>query len=199
MEEFSCSVSWLYPTLCHPMDCNTAVFSVLHYLPEFAQIHVHWVSDAIQPSHPLSSPSPLALTLSQHQGLFQWAGSSHQVAKILVFQLQHQSFQWIFRIDFLQDWLVWSGYPRALKCLLQNHSLKASVLQGSAFFTVQLSHSYMITGNAIALTLQIFVSKVMSLLLNTLSRFVIAFLPKDKRLLICGCSHHPQWFWSPRK
>ena len=113
MEEFSCSVSQLCPTLCHPMDCNTPGFSVLHYLPEFAQIYVHWVSDAIQPSHPLSSPCPLALNLSQHQGLFQWVGSSHQVAKILTFQLQHQSFQWIFRIDFLQDWLVWSpGCPR---------------------------------------------------------------------------------------
>ena len=137
--------------------------------PRVCSTHVHWVSDAIQPSHPLSSPSPLALTLSQHQGLFQWAGSSHQVAKILVFQLQHQSFQWIFRIDFLQDWLVWSGYPRALKCLLQNHSLKASVLQGSAFFTVQLSHPYLTTRKTISFTIWTFVSKVISLLFNTLS------------------------------
>ena len=70
--------------------------------------HVHWVGDAIQPSHPLSSPSPPAFNLSQHQGLFQWVSSSHQVAKGLEFQLQHQSFQCIFRTDFLQDWLVWS-------------------------------------------------------------------------------------------
>ena len=109
-------------------------------------------------------PSPFALDLSHHQGLFQRVSSSHQVAKILVFQLQHQSFQWIFRIDFLQDWLVWSGYPRALKCLLQNHSLKASVLQGSAFFTVQLSHSYMTNGKTIALTIQTFIRTMMSLL-----------------------------------
>ena len=77
-------------------------------LPELAQTHIHQVGDAIQPSHPLSSPSPPALNLSQHQGLFRWISSLHQVAKILEFQLQHQSFQWIFRVDFLQDWLVWS-------------------------------------------------------------------------------------------
>ena len=84
-------------------------FPVLHHLLEFAQTHVHWVGDAIQPSHPLLLPSPPALNLSQHQSLFQWVSSLHQVAKGLEFQLQHQSFQWIFRIDFLQDWLVW--YP----------------------------------------------------------------------------------------
>ena len=70
----------------------------------------HWVSDAIHPYHPLSSPSPLVLSLSQHQGFFQWVGSSHQVAKVLKLQLQHQSFQWIFRVDFLSDWLVWSPW-----------------------------------------------------------------------------------------
>ena len=87
-------------TLCKPMDCSTPDFPVHHQLPEFTQIHVHWVSDAIQPFHPLSSPSPPAFNLSQHQGLFQWVSSSHQVAKVLEFQLQHQSFQWIFRTDF---------------------------------------------------------------------------------------------------
>ena len=102
--------SWL----CNGMDYGTPGFPVLHYhLLGFAQIHVHWVGDAIQPSHPLSSPSPPAFNLSQHQGLFQWVGSSHQVAKGLEFQLQCQSFQWIFRDDFLKDWLVWSPcYPR---------------------------------------------------------------------------------------
>ena len=90
------------------MDCSTPGFPVLHYLPEFAQTHVNWVGDAIQPSHPLLSPSPSALNLSQHQGLFPWVGSSHQVAKVLEFQLQHQPFQWLFRVDFLYDWLVWS-------------------------------------------------------------------------------------------
>ena len=75
--------------------------SLPHQLLELAQTHVHWVGDAIQPSHPLSSPSPPAFNLSQNQGLFQWVSSSHQVAKVLEFQLQHQSFQWIFRVDFL--------------------------------------------------------------------------------------------------
>ena len=88
-------------TLCNPMDCSASGFPVLHYLPGFAQTHVHWISDAIQPFHPLSSPSFPIFNLSQHQGLFQWVTSSHQVAKLLEFQLQHQSFQWIFRIDFL--------------------------------------------------------------------------------------------------
>ena len=94
------SVAQLCPTLCDPMDCSTPSLPVHHQLPEFTQTHVHWVDDAIQPSHPLSSPS-LTFNLSQHQGLFQWVSSSHQVAKVLEFQLQHQSFQWTFRIDFL--------------------------------------------------------------------------------------------------
>ena len=96
----SCSVTHLCPTLCDPVDCSTPGPHVLHHLPEFTQTHVHWVGDAIQPSHPLSPPSPPAFNLSQHQGLFQWVGSSHQVAKVLELQFQHQSFQWIFRVDF---------------------------------------------------------------------------------------------------
>ena len=100
------SVTKLCPTLCEPIDCRTPGFLVLHYLPEFAQTHVLQVGDAIQPSLPLSSPFPLAFNLFQHQGLFQWVGSSHQVAKVL--ELQHQSFQWIFRTGFLYDWMVWS-------------------------------------------------------------------------------------------
>ena len=87
--------------LCDPMDCSSPGLSILHCLLEFPQIHVRWVSDAIQPSHPLLSPSPPALNLSQHQGLFQWVGSSHQVAKVWELQLQHQSFQWVFRLDFV--------------------------------------------------------------------------------------------------
>ena len=93
--------------LCYPMNSSTPGFFVLLYLLEFAQIHVHWLGDAIQPSHPLSSPSPPAFSLSQHQGLFQWVGSSHPVAKGLELQLQHQSFQWIFRlISFRKSWWV---------------------------------------------------------------------------------------------
>ena len=93
------SVAQSCPILSDPMDCSTPGLPVHHQLPEFTQTHVHWVGDAIQPSHPLSSPSPLAFSLSPHQGLFQWVSSSHQVAKILKFQLQHQSFQWIFRTE----------------------------------------------------------------------------------------------------
>ena len=98
--KFSYSVAQSCPTL-QPHDCNMPGFPVHHQLQEFTQTHAHWVGDAIQPSHPLSSPAPPAFILSQHQGLFQWVSSPHQVAKVLEFQLQHQSFQWIFRTDFL--------------------------------------------------------------------------------------------------
>ena len=109
--------------------------------------HIHRVGDVIQPSHLLLSPSPPAFNLPQHQDLYQWVSSSHQVANALEFQLQHQSFQWIFRTDFLQDWLIWSPCsPGDSKSLLQHHSSKASILQCSAFFIVQLSHPYMTTG-----------------------------------------------------
>ena len=91
-----------------PHGLQHTSLSVLHHLPEFAQTYVYWISDAIQTSHPLSSPSPSAINLSQHQSLFKWVSSSHQVAKVLEFQLQHQSFQWIFRTDLLQDGLVGS-------------------------------------------------------------------------------------------
>ena len=102
------SVTQSCPTLCNPMDCSTPGFPVHHQLPDLAQTHVHWVGDAIQLSHPLSSPPPPAFNLSQHQGLFKWVSSSNQLAKVLEFQLQHQSFQWIFRTGFLQDWLFGS-------------------------------------------------------------------------------------------
>ena len=106
------SVAQLCPTLCNPMDWSTPGLLIHHQLLEFTQIHVRWISDAIQPSHSLSSPSPPALNLSQHQGLFQWVSSSNHVAKVLEFQIQHQSFQWTPRTD-LQDGLVGSLYsPR---------------------------------------------------------------------------------------
>ena len=95
------SVAQSCPTLCNPMNHSRPGLPVHHQLPEFTQTHVHWVGDAIQPSHPLSSPSPPVFNLSQHQGFFKWVSSSHQVAKVLELQLQHQSLQWIFRTDFL--------------------------------------------------------------------------------------------------
>ena len=94
------SVTQSCPTLCNPMDYSMIGLPVHQQLPEFAQTHVHW-GDAIQPSHPLSSPSPLAFNPSLHQGLFKWVSSLNQVAKVLEFQLHHQSFQWTFRTDFL--------------------------------------------------------------------------------------------------
>ena len=103
--QFSCSVM---SDSLWPMDCSTAGFPVHHQLPELAQTQFHWVSDAIQPTHPLSSPSPPTFNPSQHQGLFKWVSTSYQVAKVLEFRVQHQSFQWILRTDFLQDWLVGS-------------------------------------------------------------------------------------------
>ena len=106
----------------HSMDCSPQGFPVHHQLPEPTQTHVHWVSDAIQPSYPLLSPSPPAFNLSQHQGLFRWVSSSHQVAKVLEFQLQHQSFQWIFRNDsFRMDWLdLLDGLVGSACCLMDS-------------------------------------------------------------------------------
>ena len=140
-----CSVTHLCPTLYDLMDCSTPHFPVLHYLPEFAQ--THWISDALQPSHPLSPPFPPALSLSQHQGLFQWVGSLHQVTKVLELQFSigpsgEYSGLISFRINRF-DLLVVQG---TLKSLLQNHSLKASILRWSAFFMVHLSHLYITTG-----------------------------------------------------
>ena len=103
-----CSVAESCLILCDPMDCSMPGFPVLPYLLELAWTHVQWVGDAIQPSHPLSPPSPPAFNLSRGQGVFQWVDSSRQVAKVLELQLHYQSFQWIFRVDFLEDWLVWS-------------------------------------------------------------------------------------------
>ena len=115
----SCLVANLCPTPCNPIGCNTPGRPVPLHLTEFTQTHIHWVSDAIQPSHPLSSPSPPTFNLFQHQGLFQYISSSHQVAKVLEFQLRHESFQWIFRVDFLLGLTVWS--PFFSSTTVQNH------------------------------------------------------------------------------
>ena len=161
---------------------GTPGLSVHHQLPEFTQTHVHWVSDTIQPSHPLSSPSPPAFNLSQHQGLFKWLSSSHQVAKVLKLQLWHQS---LSVLPMIIDWLVGSPCcPRDSQNLLQYHSSKASILQHSAFFMIQFSQPYMTTGKTIALIRRTFVRKAISLLFNMLSRFLTAFLPRSKHLLI---------------
>ena len=137
---------------------------VHHQLPESTQTHARWVGDAIQPSHPLSSPFPPALNLSQHQGLFKWVRSLHEVAKVLEFQLHHQPSSEHLGLLFRMDWLDLLAVLGTLKSLLQHYSSKASILQHLAFFTVQLSHPYMTTGKTTALTRWTFVDKVMSLL-----------------------------------
>ena len=164
MHQFT-SVTQLCPTLCNPMDCRKLGFPVLHYLPEFAQTHVHWVSDAIQPSHPLSSPFLPAPNPSQHQSfptsqLFTSGGPSTGVSA-LASVLPKKSQGWS-----PSEWTGWITLQskRTLKSPLQHHSSKASILRRSVFFTVQLSHPYMTTGKTIALTSRTFVGKVMSLL-----------------------------------
>ena len=157
-----------------PMNYSTPGLPVYQELWGFAETHVHQVCDAIQPSHPLSSPSPPTFNLYQHWGLFQWVSSSCQVAKVLEFQLQHQSFnEYSGLISFRTDWLDLLAVQGTLQSLLQYHSSKASILQCSAFFIVQLSHPYMTTGKTIALTRWTFVDKVISLLFNLLSSFLI--------------------------
>ena len=181
-------------TLCDPVDFSTPGLPVHHQLPELTQIHVYWVGDAIQPSHPLSSPSLSTFNLSQHQGLFKWVSSSHQVAKVLEFSFSiSPSNERSGLISFRMDWLDLLAVQGTLKNLLQHHSSKASILRRSVFFIVQLSHPYMTTGKTITLTRRTFVGKLLSLLFNMLSRLVITFLPRSKRFFnfmaavtICG-------------
>ena len=124
-------------TLCNPMNRSTPGLPVHHQLPRFIQTHAHWVGEAIQPSHPLSSPSPPAPNLSQHQGLFQWVNSSHEVAKVLEFQLQLQSFQWTPRTDLLQDGLVGSPCsPRDSQESSPTHNIKGDSLTSGPPFSL---------------------------------------------------------------
>ena len=146
-------------TLCNPMNHSTPGFPVHHQLPEFTQTHVHQVSDAIQPSHPLSSPSPLALNISQHQDLFKWVTLQNCGSLIRILSLEIQRWEKCRTrapisdillsskkhpglISFRMDWLDLLAVQGTLKSRLQHHSLKASILRHSAFFTVQLSHPY---------------------------------------------------------
>ena len=163
--------------LCNPMDCSNPGFPV-HQLPELAQTHVHRVSDAIQPSHPLSSPSSLAFNLSQHQGLF-----SNESALCIRWP-KYWSFSFSISPSnehpgltfFRMDWLDLLAVQGALKRPLHHHSSKASIHHCSAFFIVQLSHPHITAGKTTALTRQTFVGRVMSLLFNMLSRLVLASL-----------------------
>ena len=173
------------------MDCSTPGLPVHHQLPEFTQTHVHRVSDAIQPSHPLSSPSPLALNLPSIRVFSDESVLCIRWPKYWSFSFNiSPSNEYSGLISFRMDWLDLLAVQGTLKSLLQHHSLKASILWRSAFFIFQLSHPYMTTGKTIALTRWTLVGKVMSLLLNMLSRFVITFLPRSQRLLI-------SWLQSP--
>ena len=172
------------------MDCSMPGLPVHHQLREFTQTHVHRARDAIQPSHPLLALSSPAFNLSQHQGLFKWVRSSHQVAKVFgsfSFNISPSN-EHSGVISFRMDWL--NLLAGTLKSLLQHHSSKASILRRSAFFIVQLSHPYVTIGKIRALTRWTFVGKVMSLFFNMLSTLVITFLPRSKHLFI-------SWLQSP--
>ena len=169
-------------TRCDPMDCSMPGLPDPHHLLEFAQVHVHRIGDAIQPSHPLSPSSPLPSifpnikVFSSESAVCISGQSIGASASALPMS--------IGLISFRIDWFDLLAVQRTLKSLLQHHSLKASILWCSAFFMVQLSHLYITIGKTIALMIQTFVSKVMSLLFNMLSRFVMAFFPRSKCLLI---------------
>ena len=163
------------------MDCGTPGFPVYHQLLELIQTHVHWVSDAIQPSHPLLAPSPPTFNLSQHQGLFQSVRSCIRWPRYWSFSFNiSPSNEYSGLTPFRMDWLDVLAVQGTLKSFLQHHSSKASILRHSAFFIVQLSYPYMTTGKTIALTRRTLVGKIMSLLFNMLSGSVITFLPRSK-------------------
>ena len=187
-------------TFCNPMDCSTATFPDLHQLLELVQIHVHLVGDVLQPSHPLSSPSPSTFNLSEHQGLFQWVGSSHQVYKVL--EIQHQSFQWIFRTDFLEDTGLISLQSKGLSRIFSNTTVKSintSVLSLPDGPTLTSIYDHLEGKKKIALTRQTFVGKAMLWLFSILSRFVITFLPRIKHLLISWLQSPPTMICKPPK
>ena len=175
------SFAQLCLTLCDPGDCNTPGFPDLRQLLKLGQTHVQsqWCHPTISSS--VIPASPPVFNFPQHQGLSQWVSSLHQVAKVLEFQLQHQTFQWIFPLG----WTGWfSLQSKWLSRIFSNTTVqKHQFFCAQAFFIVQLSHPYMTTGKTIALTRWTFVGKVMSQLFNMLSRLVIAFLLRSKYLL----------------
>ena len=186
--QFSCSVVF------DSLDCSMPGLPVHYQLPELAQIHVHCIRDAIQPSHPLSSVCPPLLLPSIFPSISVFSNESVlciRWPKYWSFSFSiSPSNEYSELISFRIDWLDLPAVQGTLKSLLQHHSSKASVLQCSTFLIVQFSHPYITTGKTIALTRWTFVSKIMSLLFNMLSRLVIAFLPRSKNLLI-------SWLQSP--
>ena len=180
------SVAQSCPTLCDPMNRSTPGLPVHHQLLDFTQTHVHRVRDAIQPSHPGSTlllpPIPPSIRVFSNESTLRMRWPKYWSFSFSICP----SKEYLGLISFRMDWLDLLAVQGTLKSLLQHHTSKASVLQGSAFFTVQLSHPYMTTEETVALTKQNFVGKVMSLLLNMLSRLVITFLPRCKRLLMAA-------------
>ena len=177
--QFSSVVQSCLP-LCDPMHWSTPGFPVRHQLPELTQTHVRRVGEAIQPSHPLSSPSPPAFRVFSNESVLCIGWPTYWSFSFSI----SPSNEYSGLISFRMDWLDLFAVQGTLKTLLQHHSSKASILRCSAFLIVQLSHPYMTTGNTIALTRWTFVGKVMSLLFNMLSRLVISFLPRNKHPLI---------------
>ena len=185
------SVTQSCPTLCNPKNCSTPGLPVHHQLLESTQTHIYPLSDAIQPSHPLSSPSPPALSLPSIMVFSNESALHIRWPKYWGFSFNiSPSNEHSGLVSFRMDWLDLLAVQGTLKSLLQHHSSKASILWHSVFFIVQLSHPYMTTGKTIALTRWTFVDKVMSLLFNMLSRLVITFLPRSKGLLV-------SWLQSP--
>ena len=184
-------VAQLCPTLCDPMNHSMPVLPVHHQLLESTQTHVHWIGDAIQPSHPLLSPSPLPPMFPSIRVFSNESALSIRWPKYWSFSFNSSpSNEYSGLISFRMGWLDLLAVQGTLKSLLQHHSSKASILWCSAFFTVQLPHPHMTTGKTIALTKWIFVGKVISLFFNMLSRLVITFLPRSKHILI-------SWLQSP--
>ena len=193
-----CSVTKSCPTLCDPMNCSTSGFPVLLHLLELAQTHVHFL---MMPSNHLILGCLLFLLPADFPSIMFFSSelALHiKWPKYWSFSINPPS-EYSGLISFRIQWFDLLAVQRTLKSLLQHHSLKASILQHSAFFMVQLSHPYLTTGKTTALTIWTFVCKVMSLLFNTLSRFVITFLPTSKHLLILWLKLPSTGFWSPRK
>ena len=187
------SVIRLCLTLCDPMDCSMPGFPVHHQLLELTQTHVHWVGDAIQPSHPLLSPLLLPSIFPSIRVFSTESALCIRGSKYWSFSFSiSTSNEYSGLISFRMDWFDLLAAQGTLKSLLQHHSLKAPILRCSGFFIVQLPHPYITTGKIIALTRCTFVGEVMSLLFNMLSRLVIAFLPRSKHHLTSWL----QWFWS---
>ena len=190
------SVAQSCPTLCDPMNHSLPGLLVHHHLPEFTQTHVHQVSDAIQPSHPLSSPSPPAPNPSQHQGLFQWVNSSHEVAKVLEFQLQHHSLQRIPRVDLLQNGLV--GSP----CSPRDSQESSPTPQFKSINSLALSvlHSPTLTSNTADLTYFLdmrnpFFVCLFFLILSITSNNLVDYVLININILIQIPSHFVNYYW----